>query len=294
MKQQSTDAFKSLIPNVSTIQFNEKDGLRDMRVDQINTRDDHAHMPMWKRRLFLAAPLLCILTLVAYWTYFTLRIIFVISSQRKSGKTFPMAWVFIGTEIAVAVPLFIQTLWNVFILKSRNRPQLRLVGDDVPSVDVFVTCCKEEVELIIDTVRAACEIDYPRERYRVVVLDDGSDMELGNAVESLAASANYTNLHYRSRKKIPGVPHHFKAGNLNYGLEEVCNMYGGASSYMAALDADMIPEKQWLRSLLGHLVNDPKMAMACPPQVNTPLVSRRPSKRLHGISCSTMYQRATL
>lgn len=236
-EQQSTDAFKSLIPNMSSIELNEKTGLRDMHVVTLNSKDDHDHMPQWKRTLFLCAPFLCILTLVAYWTYFTLRIIFVISSQRQTGKTFPMAWVFIGTEIAVAVPLFIQTLWNVFILKRRNRPQLRLVGEDVPSVDVFVTCCKEEVDLIIDTVRAACEIDYPRERYRVVVLDDGGDKELETAVNMLAQSCNYQNLHYRSREKIPGVPHHFKAGNLNYGLDEVCHMYGGASSYMAALDA---------------------------------------------------------
>jgi cellulose synthase/poly-beta-1,6-N-acetylglucosamine synthase-like glycosyltransferase len=265
-----------------------------MSVHELNTHDDHDHMPRWKRTLFLAAPFLCIATLVAYWLYFTLRIIFVISSQRKSGKTFPMAWVFIGTEIAVAVPLFIQTVWNVFILKRRNRPQLRLIGEDVPSVDVFVTCCQEDVDLIVDTVRAACEIDYPRERYRVVVLDDGADTELAKAITTLAQSCNYVNLHYRSRKKIPGVPHHFKAGNLNYGLEEVCHMYGGASSYMAALDADMIPERSWLRGLLPHLVNDPKMAMACPPQVTITLILFAFKHLLTLVSCSTMSPRAIL
>jgi hypothetical protein len=237
---------------MSSIELNEKTGLRDMHVVTLNSKDDHDHMPQWKRTLFLCAPFLCILTLVAYWTYFTLRIIFVLSSQRQTGKTFPMAWVFIGTEIAVAVPLFIQTLWNVFILKRRNRPQLRLVGEDVPSVDVFVTCCKEEVDLIIDTVRAACEIDYPRERYRVVVLDDGGDKELETAVNMLARSCNYQNLHYRSREKIPGVPHHFKAGNLNYGLEEVCHMYGGASSYMAALDAGKDFTPSFNRNFVTH------------------------------------------
>lgn len=235
--QASTDAFKSLIPNMSSIELNEKTGLRDMHVVELNRKDDHAHMPRWKQVVFKMSPILCILTLVAYWTYFTLRIIFVLSSQRQTGKTFPMAWVFIGTEVAVAIPLLIQTLWNVFILKTRNRRQLRLVGEDVPSVDVFVTCCKEEVDLIVDTARAACEIDYPRERYRVVVLDDGADAELEAAINHLAQMCNYQNLHYRARKKIKGVPHHFKAGNLNYGFEEVCHMYGGASSYIAALDA---------------------------------------------------------
>lgn len=177
-----------------------------------------------------------------------------------------MAWLFIGTEIAVAVPIFMQSFWNVFILKKRHRPQLRLQTDDVPSVDVFITCCKEEVDLIMDTVRASCALEYPSDRFRVVVLDDGGCLELQNAVMQL--QPQYSNLFYRCREKIPGKPHHFKAGNLNYGLEEVCNMKGGASQYMAALDADMIPEPHWLRAVLPHLLIDPKVALACPPQVN--------------------------
>ena len=77
----------------------------------------------------------------------------------------------------------------------------------------------------------------------------------------------YSNLWYRARTKIPGVPHHFKAGNLNYGLDEVHNMPGGAARFMAALDADMIPERHWLRALMPHLLIDDKCAMSCPPQV---------------------------
>jgi cellulose synthase/poly-beta-1,6-N-acetylglucosamine synthase-like glycosyltransferase len=178
-----------------------------------------------------------------------------------------MAWVFIGTEISVAVPLFIQTLWNVFILKRRKRPQLRLEGEDVPSVDVFITCCKEEVDVIMDTTRAACEIDWPADKFRVIVLDDGGDPMLREAVQNLGHV--YPNLWYRARTKIPGVPHHFKAGNLNYGLDEVHNMPGGAARFMAALDADMIPERHWLRALMPHMLIDDKCAMACPPQVCT-------------------------
>ena len=54
-------------------------------------------MPTWKRYLYYTAPLLSVLTLAAYWLYFTLRILFVMSAQRKSRQSFPMAWVFIGT-----------------------------------------------------------------------------------------------------------------------------------------------------------------------------------------------------
>lgn len=258
----STEAFKSLIPGHQS-PTPEKD--QSSHIITLNPRDDWNHMPTWKRRLFLLAPFLCVLTLVSYWVYFVLRILFVVDAQQKNGESFPMAWVFIGTEISVAVPLFIQTLWNVFILKRRKRAQLRLEGDDVPSVDCFITCCKEEVDVIMDTTRAACEVDWPIDKFRVIVLDDGGDPMLREAVQNLGHV--YPNLWYRARTKIPGVPHHFKAGNLNYGLDEVHNMPGGASRFMAALDADMIPEKHWLRALMPHLLIDDKCAMACPPQL---------------------------
>jgi hypothetical protein len=269
-QQQSTEAFRSLIGSNSPNP--EKD--HSSHIVTLNRRDDHDHMPDWKRYLFMTAPILCILTLVSYWVYFTLRIIFVLDSQHQTGQSFPMAWVFIGTEISVAVPLFIQTLWNVFILKRRNRPQLRLEGEDVPSVDVFITCCKEEVDVIIDTARATCEIDWPAEKFRVIVLDDGGDAMLREAVQNLGHI--YSNLWYRARTKIPGVPHHFKAGNLNYGLDEVHNMPGGAARFMAALDADMIPERHWLRALMPHMLIDEKCAMACPPQVCKMRTTRNP------------------
>jgi len=237
-------------------------------VAQLHSRDDDGFMPRWKRAAYFAAPVLAIATLALYWLYFALRIRFVISAQNKSGKAFPLAWVFIAVEISIAVPILLQSFWSVFILKKRHRPKLRLIGEDVPTVDVFVTCCGEDNDLILDTVRAACDVDYPQDRFRVVVLDDGKSESMQRAVEKLKNT--YHNLHYRCRPKFPGVPHHFKAGNLNYGLEEMHSMTGGPSEFMAALDADMIPERDWLRAIMPHLLIDEKMALACPPQVCSP------------------------
>lgn len=150
-------------------------------------------------------------------------------------------------------------------MKKRRRPKLRLLGNDVPTVDVFITCCGEDFDVIMDTVRASCDLDYPSDRFRVLLLDDGKSDALKNAIEDMRET--FPNVFYKRRPKFPGVPHHFKAGNLNYGLDDVHNMPGGAGEYMAALDADMIPEQQWLRAVLPHLLVDDKMALACPPQL---------------------------
>src|SRR6266568_8251008 len=111
----------------------------------------------------------------------------------------------------------------------------------------------------------ACGVDYPCERFRVVVLDDGADPELKKGVEGM--HLDYPNLYYHAREKFPGVPHHAKAGNLIGGTDFVTKLDGGAGEYIAALDADMIPELDWLRALIPHLTSDPKLALACPPQL---------------------------
>lgn len=158
-------------------------------------------------------------------------------------------------------------MWQLLHIKGRSRPKLRLVGDIVPTVDVFVTCCKEDVDVVLDTTRAAATVDYPADRFRVVVLDDGADPELKEAIENLGRE--YPNVYYFARIKIKGVPHHAKAGNLIGGTEFVTKLPGGCGEHIAALDADMIPEPDWLRSIMAHMVADPKMALVCPPQVRT-------------------------
>lgn len=245
--------------------------LQDGSIIKVASRDDVDHMARWKRWLFTTTPFLVILSLVTYWAYFTVRIYCVVSSQRKVGETYPLAWIFIAVELSVAIPTMLHLFMTIFILNPRNRPKYRLVGDDVPMVDVFITCCREDTDVVMDTVRGACDLDYPQDRFRVVVLDDGRDADLEEKCEE-ERDTKWPNLVYRAREKIPGKPHHFKAGNLNYGFDEVTRMPGGAAHFAAALDADMIPERHWLRAIMPHMLVDEKMALACPPQLfyNTP------------------------
>lgn len=159
-------------------------------------------------------------------------------AQKAAGYIYSGAWIFVGIEIAVAIPSQMHNCWTMMALKKRGRAKLRLTGNDVPSVDVFITCCGEDDEVVLDTVRGALDQDYPRDRYRVIVLDDGMSDTLEAAINHMTMS--HPNLFYMARKKIPGKPHHFKAGNLNFGLDQVHYLAGGASQFMAALDADMV------------------------------------------------------
>lgn len=94
-------------------------------------------------------------------------------------------------------------------------------------------------------------MDYPQGRFRVVVLDDGQDSALKKAIEDLQ-STQYPHLYYHARIKTK--PHHAKAGNLIGGTDYVTKLEGGAGEFIAALDADMIPEPDCERTRT-HLVS---------------------------------------
>ncbi|KAI8670615.1 hypothetical protein NCS57_00533600 [Fusarium keratoplasticum] len=269
-QNQSHLSLAALLPG-STARNSSKDfSVDESAIQQVHKRDDSDIWKGWKRWVFKLVPVLTFANTGLYMAYLVLRIACVIWAQNAAGEVYAAAWVFIAVEIAVAIPSLMHNTWTMWSMKKRQRPKLRLTGNDVPTVDAFITCCGEDDDLVMDTVRAACDLDYPRDRFRVVILDDGKSAGLEAQCAKLALT--YPNLYYMARIKVPGQPHHFKAGNLNYGLDQVHLLPGGAGQFMAALDADMIPERDWLRAVLPHLLVDPKMALACPPQLfyNTP------------------------
>ena len=192
-----------------------------------------------------------------------------------------IAWVFLSLEMSIIgkspyVPMLVSTMLAQSLAstyfryigavalnkKRRIRPLFRLVGDDVPTVDVLIPCCGESFDVILDTVRAACALNYPKERYRVILLDDGNSADLKNQIESLGEGQE--NLHYTARGV--NVKTHSKAANLNHGLTFVGKPEAAPSEYVAVLDVDMIPMPNLLRALLPHLIDRPSFAMATTPQ----------------------------
>ena len=127
-------------------------------------------------------------------------------------------------------------------------------------MDVFVTYCGEDLKTITNTVKAACLVDYPKDLIRVIVLDDSDSSKLATVINRLGR--DYPNVSYASRKVR--VTTHSKAANLNFGLQYVGSLKGGGPDYVAVLDVDMIPELDWLRRVLPHVYNNPRVALACP------------------------------
>lgn len=173
-----------------------------------------------------------------------------------------------------------------------------------PRIDVFIPCCGEAPDVVATSIEGALASEYPTDKLRVIVLDDGRSKDLADLVSNMRTTR--TNLFYHSREKTKN--HHYKAGNLNDGIEWVKTLPGPPAPFIAVLDADMIPEPHcessmlqprfvrhgpWLNErkpsstgrhtnhwhriglqvLLPQVLSDPKIALACPPQVGRKLRS---------------------
>lgn len=142
---------------------------------------------------------------------------------------------------------------------------MRLVGDNVPGVVIVVVACGEPLDIIMDTVIAACRVDYPSARLRVILADDGNSHLLRDQVNQLTSL--FPHLHYTSRDK-PAYGHGYKAGNINATLRQFVPTLGFAYEWICVLDSDMMPEPQILRALLPHGIQDPQIGMVTTGQVS--------------------------
>ena len=207
------------------------------------------------------------------WLYYAIyQVWLALSIQQDVNHIIWRVWIGLLAELCLSFQELVLAFGVLLALFSTSRkeprPSLRLVGQSAPSIDVLVTCCGEPIDIIVDTVTAAAAQDYPPSYFRIFVIDDGRDEELRATIETLAPKfrlCGFAQIAYLSRTVQPGVKSYFKAGNLNFGIDETHHL--GSSEYVAGLDADMIPGPDWLRKMVPHLILEDKVGLAIPPQV---------------------------
>lgn len=207
---------------------------------------------------------------VVSWSLWATYITFRYQNLQLTGASNWLPVLTLLAEFLLLLPAILNalhmSLYLFFGTRGKHRPSYRLVGEVAPSIDVCITCCGEKLDVIMDTVSGAAMQDYPPENFRVFVLDDAKCKTLENAIR--VYNKKYTkNVQYLARTKMPDESHFYKAGNLRFGLTTTKNS-GKGSLFFASLDVDMIPEPDWLRRVVPHLILDHKLAMASPAQVS--------------------------
>jgi len=96
-------------------------------------------------------------------------------------------------------------------------------------------------------INATCEIDYPKDKLEIQVLDDSTD-ETTQLVAKLVTKKQVEgfNIKHIRRNSRKG----FKAGALKHGLEMA------EGEFIAIFDADFIPHKEFLKKTLAFFTDD--------------------------------------
>lgn len=149
----------------------------------------------------------------------------------------------------------------------RRAPARRLTDDQCPTVDVYVPSYNESAELVAATLAAATTMDWPAEKLRVWLLDDGGTVQKRNQADPVAAAeaerrhvemrelAQRLGARYLTREKNE----HAKAGNMNAALAHT------DGDLIAVFDADHAPTHEFLRETVGHFVDDPRLFLVQTP-----------------------------
>jgi cellulose synthase (UDP-forming) len=146
--------------------------------------------------------------------------------------------------ILVLVLGYIQTVWP---LERKPMP----LPDDVstwPTVDVYIPTYNEPMSIVRATVLGCMAMDYPRDKFRVYLLDDGRRDEFRQFADACGIG-------YITRN----TNEHAKAGNLNSAMR-VTN-----GEFIAVFDCDHIPTRAFLQMTMGWLVRESNLALVQTP-----------------------------
>ncbi|MEQ4923400.1 UDP-forming cellulose synthase catalytic subunit [Proteus hauseri] len=139
---------------------------------------------------------------------------------------------------------FMQCIWPLH-RKPVSMP------DDItqwPTVDIFIPTYNEALQVVKPTIYASMNIDWPKDKLTIYLLDDGSRPEF-------KAFAQEVGIRYIAREK-----HDFaKAGNINHALTQA------TGEFVAIFDCDHIPTRSFLQFTMGWFLKEEKIALVQTP-----------------------------
>ena len=174
-------------------------------------------------------------------------------SSLFANQTF--AWVFLVSYFVIlgivcVYGLHRYHLVHLFYKHRTNSPRLKACFRSRPRVTLQLPMFNERAvaRRLID---ATCQIDYPRDRLHIQVLDDSTDETVEIAADAVARwrDAGYDIEHIR-RKDRTG----YKAGALEHGMRTA------RGEFILIFDADFIPPPDIIKQTV-HYFTDPGVGM---------------------------------
>src|SRR5258706_2295599 len=137
-------------------------------------------------------------------------------------------------------------LLYLYIKHKHNTYQIRGQYIQLPRITVQLPVYNEGA-VVERIIKATCQIDYPRDRFEIQVLDDSTDASADMARKACEEwAAKGFNIRFMHRENRVG----YKAGALAEGLKSA------TGQFIAIFDADFIPPVDILRNVVDYFVDD--------------------------------------
>ena len=131
---------------------------------------------------------------------------------------------------------------------QRTRREIEASNPELPDISLMVPAHNEGL-VIVDTLEALMNLDYPRDKIEILIINDGSTDDTASKVQTIAEKD--------SRVRLINVPHELaargKAAALNLGLEH-CRY-----DVIGIFDADNRPESDSVIHLARQLVYNKRL-----------------------------------
>jgi len=156
------------------------------------------------------------------------------------------------SSLTINTLLFLALYFEVFLLityiekkGSIKTEYLKMREDKWPSVDIIVPCFNES-NTIIATINSLLDLDYPKNKLNIIVVDDGSTDDSLKTLEIF--------------QKNPQIQVHHKENGgkftaLNFGIEN------SKADLFGCLDADSFVDKNALKNMIPYFENQKIMAV---------------------------------
>jgi len=146
---------------------------------------------------------------------------------------------------------FLQVI-SLFI-KKRRPPEIEIVPDEkLPKVTVMIPAFNEE-KVIAKTLETILNLDYPDDKFQILIINPGSTDRTGEIVREIAVKSKRNVM---VKDAVDDFVHHGKPRALNFGLKHA------SGEVIVIYDADSLVDKMAVKYLASYLVTHPQVGIA--------------------------------